>query len=69
MIKGNILKIFRQLKDLSQQQLAEKLHTTLQYISELERMEHFNGIRLNEILVALKSNMVEWEQFKKLPPQ
>lgn len=66
---GKALMLLRKFKNKSQQWLADKLNTTQQYISELEKMEHINGEKLEAILKALNTNRDEWDRFKKsLPP-
>jgi transcriptional regulator with XRE-family HTH domain len=62
---GKALMIFRKFKNKTQQDIAESLNTTQQYVSELEKQEHINGATLNKILSALNSNKDEWEKFKK----
>lgn len=65
---GKTLMLLRKFKDTTQQELANKLATTQQYISELEKQNHFNGTKLDSILKALDSNKEEWEQLKKFSP-
>ena len=65
---GKALMLFRIFKSKTQQDIANKLNTTQQYISELEKQEHINGEKMNKILTALNSNKDEWEKFKKLLP-
>ena len=48
--------LLRKFKNKSQVYVAEKLNTTQQYISELEKQEHINGEKLNRILKALNSS-------------
>jgi len=70
MHSGRTLMLLRKFKTITQKDIAKKLNITQQYISELEKQEHINGNKLNEILSALNSNKDEWEKFKKLlPPQ
>lgn len=57
--------IFRKFKNKTQQDIAESLNKTQQYVSELEKQEHINGDKLNKILSALNSNWAEWEKIKK----
>ena len=47
---------------------AEKLMTTQQYVSELERQEHINVEKINRILNVLNSNREEWDKFRRLLP-
>lgn len=58
--------LFRKFKNKSQQEIARKLNTTQQYISELEQQENINGNKINKILIALNTTKDEWEKFKKL---
>lgn len=66
---GKTLMLLRKYKNRSQVQLAKKLETSQQYISELEKREHLNGKLLDKVLQALNSNRNEWNQFRKLPPR
>lgn len=66
MHSGKALMLFRKFKNISQQEIAKKINTTQQYISELEKQENINGEKINKILFALNSNKDEWEKFKKL---
>jgi len=63
---GKALMLFRKFKNKSQQDIARKLSTTQQYISELEQQENINGNKINKILNALNSTKDDWEKFKKL---
>ncbi|HEU5166857.1 MAG TPA: helix-turn-helix transcriptional regulator [Chitinophagaceae bacterium] len=65
---GKALMLFRKFKNKTQQDIAEKLKTTQQYVSELEKQNHLNGEKLDRILTALNSNREEWENFKKILP-
>ena len=65
MHSGKTLVFLRKFKNTTQQQLARKLGTTQQYISELEKQTHFNRATLDKILKALNSSKDEWEQLKK----
>lgn len=60
--------LLRKLKNTTQEQLAKKMNATQQYVSELERQDHFNGEKLNKILRALNSSKEEWELLKKITP-
>ena len=60
--------MLRKFKNTTQQQLAKKLATTQQYISELEKQNHFNGAKLERILKALNSSKEEWEQLRRFSP-
>jgi len=62
---GKTLMLLRKFKNTTQQQLAKKLATTQQYISELEKQNHFNGAKLDRLLKALNSSKEEWEQLKR----
>jgi transcriptional regulator with XRE-family HTH domain len=62
---GKALMLLRKFKNKTQLDIAEKLNTTQQYVSELEKQEHIIGNKLNKILSALNSNKEEWEKFKK----
>jgi transcriptional regulator with XRE-family HTH domain len=66
MHSGKTLMLFRKFKNKSQQEIARKLNTTQQYISELEQQENINGNKINKILIALNTTKDEWEKFKKL---
>jgi len=68
MTDGNTLKLIRQWKNISQLELADKLKSSQQYISELESKEYFNGTLKGNILRLLKISQEEWDRFKKLPP-
>ena len=63
---GKTLMLLRKLKNTTQQQLANNLATTQQYISELEKQNHFTGGKLDKILKALNSSKEEWEQLKRV---
>jgi len=65
---GEIFKILRNWKKISQQQLAKKLNTSQQYISALEKQEHLSGEKLTMLLKGINSTREEWERFKKLTP-
>lgn len=65
---GKALMLFRKFKNKRQQDVAGKLNTTQQYVSELENQEHVNGDKLKKVLSALNSNKDEWEKFKRLLP-
>jgi len=65
---GQTLKVIRQWKDISQKQLADKMKTSQQYISELESKEYFNGELLQKVLKALNVIKTQWEYFKNTPP-
>lgn len=65
---GKALMLIRKFKNRTQQDIAEKLGTTQQYISELEKQNHISVEKLNSILKALSSNREEFEKFKKTLP-
>lgn len=65
---GETLKLVRNWKSISQRQLATKLKTSQQYISELEKSKHFNGYKLEKLLKLMNITKTEWEAFRKLPP-
>ncbi|HET6724218.1 MAG TPA: helix-turn-helix transcriptional regulator [Chitinophagaceae bacterium] len=65
---GETLKLVRKWKRLSQRKLADKIKTSQQYISELEKCRHFNGNKLEKLLKAMNITKTEWETFRKLPP-
>jgi len=65
---GKALMLLRKFKNKTQQDIAEKLGTTQQYISELEKQNHISVEKLNSILKALTSNREEFEKFKKTLP-
>jgi transcriptional regulator with XRE-family HTH domain len=68
MHSGKTLMLFRKFKNKTQQDIAEKLKTSQQYVSELEKQEHISSDILNKILEGLKSTKEEWERFKKMLP-
>lgn len=68
MHSGKTLMLLRKFKNKTQRDIAEKLKTTQQYISELEKQEHIDGERLDKLLRVLNSNREEWEKFKKMLP-
>jgi len=68
MNSGNSLMLFRKLKNKSQNQIAKRLKTSQQYISELEKQPHIKDEIIDKFLHALNSNRDEWEKFKKLLP-
>lgn len=65
MHNGQSLMLLRRLKNKTQQHIAKKLNTSQQYVSELEKLKHINGEKLDSILKALNSNREEFEKFKK----
>ena len=65
---GKTLMLLRKFKNTTQQQLAKRLATSQQYISELEKQNHFSGAKLDKILKALNSTKEEWEQFRRFVP-
>lgn len=65
---GQTLKLVRMWKGLSQEQLGEKMKTSQQYISQLEKRKHFNGLLLKSLLKALNFTKAERDAFRKLPP-
>ncbi|MCC7402171.1 MAG: helix-turn-helix transcriptional regulator [Chitinophagaceae bacterium] len=65
---GQTLKVIRQWKGISQQQLADKMKISQQYISELESKEYFNDELLQKVLKALDVIKTQWEYFKNTPP-
>ena len=58
---GQTLKVIRQWKGISQQQLADKMKISQQYISELESKEYFNDELLQKVLKALDVIKTQWE--------
>ena len=62
---GKTLMLLRKSKNTTQQQLAKRLATTQQYISELEKQNHFTRTKLDKILKALNSSKEEWEQLRR----
>ena len=62
---GKALMLFRKLKNKTQQDIARKLNTTQQYVSELEKLEYINCEKLDTMLTELNSNREEFEKFKK----
>ncbi|OQY69887.1 MAG: hypothetical protein B6D44_16850, partial [Ignavibacteriales bacterium UTCHB2] len=64
---GQTLKVIRQWKGISQQQLADKMKISQQYISELESKEYFNDELLQKVLKALDVIKTQWEYFKNTP--
>lgn len=66
---GKTLMLLRKFKNTTQQQLAKRLATSQQYISELEKQNHFNGVKLDKILKALNCSKEEWEKLKRFIPR
>ena len=67
MHNGETFKILRKWKKISQKQLAQKLKTSQQYISELEKKENMNSNTLDLLLKGLDCNRELWQKFLKLP--
>jgi transcriptional regulator with XRE-family HTH domain len=65
---GDVLKLLRNAKKMSQKQLAKRIGKSQEMISYWEKQEHLNGENLDMLLKGLDSNRSEWELFKKLPP-
>jgi len=65
---GDVLKLLRRYKKLSQSELGKRISKSQEMISLLEQKEHLNGKNLEQLLKALNSNKEEWSLFKKLPP-
>ena len=65
---GKTLMLLRKFKNTTQQQLAKRLATSQQYISELEKQNHFNRAKLDKILKALNCSKEEWEQLRRFSP-
>jgi transcriptional regulator with XRE-family HTH domain len=65
---GKTLMLVRKFKNTTQQQLAKRLATSQQYISELEKQNHFNGAKLDKILKALNCSKDEWEKLRRFTP-
>ena len=63
---GKALMLFRKYKNKTQQDIAEELNTSQQYVSELEKQQYISSEKLNKILSVLNSSLEEWEKFKKL---
>ncbi len=68
MYDGDVLQLLRKYKKISQTELAKRIYKSQETISHYEQQEHLNGKNLEQLLQALKSNKVEWNLFKKLPP-
>jgi len=70
MHRGKTLMLLRKYKNKSQVQVAKKLLTSQQYISELEKRKHLNEQLLDRILGALNSSREERNQLENyLPPE
>ena len=69
MHSGKSLMLFRKFNNKTQRDVAKKLRTSQQYISELEKQKHVDDELLHRILHALNSNLDEWEKFKALLPK
>lgn len=65
---GKTLMLLRKFKNTTQQQLAKKLATSQQYISELEKKNHLNRSKLDKILKALNCSKEEWEKLRRFVP-
>lgn len=63
---GRALMLFRKYKNKTQQDIAKKLKTTQQYVSELEKQEYINSDKLFKIILILNSSIEEWEKFIKI---
>ena len=68
MYDGDVLQLLRKYKKISQTELAKRIYKSQETISHYEQQEHLNGKNLEQLLQALKSNKVEWNLFKNLPP-
>ena len=68
MNSGNSLMLFRKFNKKTQRDVAKKLKTSQQYISELEKQKHLDDKLLENVLKAMNSNWDEWEKFKALLP-
>jgi transcriptional regulator with XRE-family HTH domain len=66
---GDVLKLLRNAKKMSQKELAKRIDKSQEMISHWEKQEHLNGTNLDLLLKGLESNRAEWEVFKKLTPQ
>lgn len=65
---GQIVKLLRQYKKISQTELGIRINKSQEMISHWEQQEHLNGEVLELLLKGLNSSNEEWERFKKLPP-
>lgn len=68
MHSGEILKLLRQYKKLSQAELAQRINKSQKMISYWEQQENLNGQTLELLLKGLKCTREEWKHFKNLPP-
>ena len=68
MHSGEILKLLRQFKKISQSELAKRINRSQETISYWEQQTHLNGEVLDLLLKGLNSSKEEWERFKRLPP-
>ena len=68
MHSGEILKLLRQYKKVSQTELAKRIEKSQEMISYWEHQSHLNGEVLELLLKGLKSNREEWSKFKNLLP-
>ena len=65
---GEVLKLIRQYKKLSQAELAKRINKSQEMISYWEQQENLNGETLELLLKGLKCTREEWMHFKNLPP-
>jgi transcriptional regulator with XRE-family HTH domain len=65
---GDVLKLLRNAKKMSQKELAKKIDKSQEMISHWEKQEHLNGTNLDLLLKGLNSDRIEWELFKKFAP-
>ena len=69
MNSGNNLMLFRKFNKKTQRDVAKKLRTSQQYISELEKQKDLDDKLLENVIKAMNSNWDEWEKFKALLPR
>jgi transcriptional regulator with XRE-family HTH domain len=65
---GDVLKLLRNAKKMSQSELAKKIDMSQEMVSHWEKQEHLNGTNLDLLLKGLNSDRTEWELFKKFAP-
>lgn len=68
MHSGKSLMLFRKFNNKTQRDVAKKLRTSQQYISELEKQKYLDDKLIENVLHAMNSNREEWEKFKMLLP-